>query len=127
MRVVLDSCVWIELLTEGPRTPDYRKALDDLESLVVPTICLTEVHRFVARTRGEEQARATSDSMRQGKVAALDAELALESARQGQGHGLSLADSIVYATARSYAAQLWTQDADFKDLPGVRYFPKKKA
>jgi predicted nuclease of predicted toxin-antitoxin system len=32
-------------------------------------------------------------------------------------------NSIIYATARKFEALLWTRDADFKDLPGVEYFP----
>jgi predicted nucleic acid-binding protein len=35
---------------------------------------------------------------------------------------LPLADSIIYATARKFDALLWTQDVDFKNLPGVKYF-----
>jgi len=37
---------------------------------------------------------------------------------------LPLADSIIYATARLHNAVLWTQDADFKGLAGVKYFAK---
>jgi predicted nucleic acid-binding protein len=29
------------------------------------------------------------------------------------------------ATARAFDATLWTQDADFADVPGVRYIPRK--
>ncbi|HEY3876321.1 MAG TPA: type II toxin-antitoxin system VapC family toxin [Candidatus Kapabacteria bacterium] len=41
-------------------------------------------------------------------------------------HKLSLADSIIYATARFQRATLWTQDADFQDLIGVQYCKKQK-
>ena len=34
---------------------------------------------------------------------------------------LPLADSIILATARKYSAELWTQDADFEGIEGVRY------
>ncbi len=39
-------------------------------------------------------------------------------------NGLPLADSLIYATARRHEAELWTQDAHFAGLAGVRYFPK---
>jgi hypothetical protein len=29
------------------------------------------------------------------------------------------------ATARAYSATLWSQDADFKNIIGVKYTPKK--
>ena len=32
--------------------------------------------------------------------------------------------ALIYATTRHQNSTLWTQDADFKDLPHVRYFPK---
>jgi predicted nucleic acid-binding protein len=35
-----------------------------------------------------------------------------------------LAGSLIYATALRHAATLWTQDAHFEGLPGVRYFAR---
>jgi predicted nucleic acid-binding protein len=37
---------------------------------------------------------------------------------------LSMADSIILATARSLKATLWTQDSHFANLPDVKYIPK---
>jgi predicted nucleic acid-binding protein len=36
-----------------------------------------------------------------------------------------MADSIILATAQAFDAIIWTQDADFKKMKKVRYFPKK--
>lgn len=36
-----------------------------------------------------------------------------------------LADSIMLATARTFDAVLWTQDADFASIAGVKYVAKK--
>lgn len=55
-----------------------------------------------------------------GRVVDLDYSLSLEAAY----HRLPLADSIIYTTAIRFGATLWTQDNYFKDIPGVRYFPK---
>jgi hypothetical protein len=35
-----------------------------------------------------------------------------------------MADSIILTTARTYEAELWTQDADFEGTDGVRYIRK---
>ena len=51
--------------------------------------------------------------------------LALAAAKVGHELKLALADSIILATARSRSAIVWTQDADFEDLEGVRYQAKK--
>jgi predicted nucleic acid-binding protein len=40
------------------------------------------------------------------------------------GTKFPMADSIMLATAREYGAPLWTQDADFEGLDGVRYMAK---
>lgn len=37
---------------------------------------------------------------------------------------LPLADSVMLATARLHGAVLWTQDADFEAIEGVRYVGK---
>lgn len=63
--------------------------------------------------------------MQQGRVVDLDASLALDAAVASARYRLPLADSVVFATARRANASLWTQDADFKGLPGVRYFLKR--
>ena len=35
-----------------------------------------------------------------------------------------MADGIILATARRTGATLWTQDADFEGIAGIRYFAK---
>jgi toxin FitB len=63
--------------------------------------------------------------MQQGAVVDLDARLALAAARVSLETRMPMADSIVLATARLHDATLWTQDADFESVPGVRYRPEK--
>ena len=46
-------------------------------------------------------------------------------AKLGLTHKLPLADSVMLATAQVFGATLWTQDADFDGLPGVRYRAKQ--
>ncbi len=36
-----------------------------------------------------------------------------------------MADSIMLATARAWNATLWSQDADFAKIPGVRFVAKR--
>ena len=63
--------------------------------------------------------------MQQGQVVDLDGALALAAAHAGLAHGLPLADSIVYATARAVSGVVWTQDDDFAALPDVEFRPKQ--
>ena len=53
--------------------------------------------------------------------------LALRGSMLGQRKNLSLADSIIDATAQHARALVWTQDSNFENLPGVRFWPMKRA
>jgi len=35
-----------------------------------------------------------------------------------------MADSLIYINAKLNDATVWTQDVDFKDLDGVKYFKR---
>jgi predicted nucleic acid-binding protein len=62
--------------------------------------------------------------MRQGRSIELDDHLAISAARLSVDTRLALADSIILCTARQNHAVLWTQDAHFAPIPGVRYIAK---
>ncbi len=121
---IVDSSAWLAYLADEPAAEEFAVAIEDTASLVVPTICLLEVFKVVARERGERDALQTAAVMQQGTVVDLDADLALVAARVGRMHRLPLADSVIYATALQFGGMLWTQDDDFRDLPDVRYIPK---
>ena len=59
--------------------------------------------------------------MQQGEIVPLNAALALHAAKLSTKLKLPLVDSLIYTTALRASAQLWTQDADFEGLAGVRY------
>jgi predicted nucleic acid-binding protein len=52
--------------------------------------------------------------------------LALAAVQLGVAHKLPLSDSIALATARRFGATIWTMDAGFEGLAGVKYVPKHK-
>lgn len=120
MRVV-DSCGWLEHLQGSRLGALYAPVLATIDEVVVPTICLTEVYRALARSSGSLAALEASASMRRGAVVPLDHVLATKAACTGQANKLPLADSIIYATARRHDAELWTHDEHFRGLPGVHF------
>jgi predicted nucleic acid-binding protein len=117
---VLDSSCWLEVFGVTPRAPLYQAMAADPGKLVVPVVTLYEVYKTLRRLRDDDIASRAAAYMRQGDVTELDAALCLDAAT----NGLPFADSLIYATARSRNAILWTQDAHFDGLPGVKYFPK---
>ena len=120
---VVDSSGWIEFFTDGPNAGFFAEPIDDLPTLVVPTLSILEVYRWVLRERGRADALTVSASMRQGQLLDLDSSLAIEAAELSASLRLPMADSVLYASARAAGAELWTQDADFEGLEGVRYRP----
>ena len=118
---LVDSCGWLEFLADGPNAGFFARPLANTEELLVPTICLLEVFRRVLQQRGEEAALDVAALMQQGTVVDLDAAIALDAADLGHELKLSLADSVILASARAHGATVWTQDAHFEGLPGVRY------
>ena len=123
---VVDSSAWLEYFANGPNAGYFAHAVEDVSRLVVPTMCILEVFKRVHQQRGEALALQAVALMQQGQVQELDAPLALSAGRLGLAHSLPLADSVVLATARRHGAILWTQDADFKGLDGVRYAQRRK-
>jgi len=117
---VVDSSAWLEYLADSKQAAHFAGALQDTDHLVVPVITIYEVFKKVLRERTEGEAMQVVSLMQAGTVVDLDQSLALEAAR----YPLPLADSIIYATAMSRGAMLWTQDEHFRELPNVRYFPK---
>jgi predicted nucleic acid-binding protein len=124
---VVDSSAWLSYFADESGARAFADAIENTESLVVPTICLTEVFKVVARQRGDGDALQAIAVMQQGRTVDLDGELALLAAVVGAEHKLPLADRIVYATARQLDAVVWTQDEDFEGLPNARYFRKRRS
>jgi predicted nucleic acid-binding protein len=118
---VVDSSAWLEYFANGPNASFFAPAIEKTANLVVPSLTLYEVFKRILQQRDEGAALQAVAAMQQGRVVDLDASLALIGARLSTDHSLPMADSIILATAQAYGAVLWTQDSDFKGMPGVEY------
>ena len=124
---VVDSSAWIEFFVDGPNAGFFAKAVGDVEALLVPSVVVLEVYRYVLRQRGRKEALEAAAAIRQGRIIDLDEGLAIEAAELGASLRLPLADSIIYASALAHEATLWTQDSDFEGLEAVEYRAKRGA
>ena len=118
---VIDSSAWLEYFANGPNATFFAPAIEKTADLIVPSMTLYEVFKRILQQRDEGAALHAVAAMEQGRVVDLDAGLALTAARISAERKLPMADSVILATATTYGAELWTQDADFKGLPGVHY------
>jgi len=121
---IVDSSGWLEYFADGPNAACYLPPLQEAEALIVPAITLYEVFKVILRESGENRALMAVSAMQQGSVVDLTAKLALAASKLSLQHGLPMADSIILATAHAFEATIWTQDADFAQIQGVRYFAK---
>ena len=121
---LVDSCGWLEYFAEGANAGFFVDPIEDTDRLLVPTICLLEVFKRVFQQRGEAAALRAVTNMQEGRLAPLDAAVAMTAARISAETGLPTADSIILATARAHGATIWTQDRDFEGISGVQYRAK---
>ncbi len=122
---LVDSSAWLEYLADGPAAQLFEGAITRTQDLLVPVICVYEVFKRVLQQRGEESALRVVALMQQGKIVDLDSSIALSAAKRSIEYGLPMADAIILATAQVHGAVIWTQDADFRNIKGVKYFPKE--
>jgi len=108
-----------------PSANAFSRAVEAVDQLIVPTICLYEVFKIVLRQRGESAAFSAIALMRQGRVTPLTERIALLAADLSLQTKLPMADSVILATARVHGAHIWTQDADFDGLDDVTFIAKE--
>jgi predicted nucleic acid-binding protein len=122
---IVDSSGWLAYFADEPNSKHFLIPLNDTASLVVPTVTINEVFKVVLRESSENEALHTVVAMQKGTVVDLTAPLAIAASKLSLEHHLPMADSFILATAKAFDATLWTQDADFENINGVKYFPKK--
>jgi predicted nucleic acid-binding protein len=122
---IVDSSGWLAYFADEPNAKHFVTPLSDSASLVVPTVTIYEVFKVILRESGENEALQAIVAMRKGTVVDLSAPLAIAASKLSLEHHLSMAGSIILATAQEFKAIVWTQDSDFESLRNVKYFPKK--
>jgi len=122
---IVDSSGWLAYFADEPNAKHFLTPLNDTDSLVVPTVTIYEVFKVVLRESSENEALQAAVAMQKGRVVDLTASMAIAASKISLEHKIPMADSIILATAKEFEATIWTQDSDFKNIDGVKYFPKK--
>lgn len=122
---LVDSSAWLAFFANEENADIFAEPLKSPSELVVPTVVIYEVFKVLLRESGDDAALAAFAAMSRGRVVDISPRLAVEAARVSLQYGLPMADSMILAIARSTDAIVWTQDADFNDIPGVKCFPKR--
>ena len=98
----------------------FASAIDAPADLRVPVITVYEVIKKVRRELGDDIASSAVVLMQRSPIIDVD----LPQTMKALTNGLPVADSLIYATAQSIGAVVWTQDQHFAGLPNVKYFEK---
>ena len=121
---LIDTCGWIEWLTNGVLVDKFTPYFKQPSNIIVPTVLQYELYKWVCREKNEMEAQSIITISKQSKVIPLDTSLALLAAKLASQYKLSVADALIYATAQRNEAELITSDNHFFNLPGVCYFSK---
>ncbi len=122
---LVDSSAWLEYFADGPNAEFFAPAVEKSRDLIVPTIVVLEVYKRVLRQRTALSALQAVATLRHGRIVDLTASLAIAAATISHHERLPMADSIILATARSENAIIWTQDAHFERISGVKFRARK--
>lgn len=125
--ITVDSSGWVEYFLNGTLSERYSEFLDGKEEIVTPTVSVFEVFKVITRYTDKKYGLLAVEKMSKTQLVPLDQKLALDAAESSMRHGLSMADAIVYATAKAFNARFVTSDADFKSLPNVTYIPLEES
>jgi predicted nucleic acid-binding protein len=122
---LVDSSAWLEYFADGPNAAFFAPVIEKPGDLIVPTIVVFEVYKRIRQQRDRRVALEAVATLRAGRIIDLTLTLAIAAGAISHSEKLPLADSIILATARAENAVIWTQDADFERITGVKFRAKK--
>ncbi len=125
MKNLVDSSAWLEYFTGSKNAGHFIKPIEDTKNLIVSVINIYEIFKKVLTEKDENSAFQAVGIMQGANVIPIDEGISINAAKLNTELKLPMADSIILATAKMENAILWTQDADFKNLPNVKYFKKQ--
>jgi len=121
---LVDSSGWLEYFTDGKNAEFFASVIENTSELIISVINLYEVYKKISSEKDDNAAIQAVALMQQSKVIDVTNSISILAAKLSTKFKIPMADSIIYATARIYDATVWTQDSDFKNLIGVKYFKK---
>ena len=121
---VVDSSGWLEYFSDGPNADKFLTPLQNSSSLIVPVITIYEVFKIVLRESSENEALQAIAAMEKGQVIELTTSISMAASKLSLQYNLPMADSLILSTAQLHGCTIWTLDSDFKEVPGVKFFPK---
>jgi predicted nucleic acid-binding protein len=122
---VVDSSGWLEYFSNGPNASFFEKPILARNSkIIIPSISVYEIFKKIYVEQGKDPALKIMASLLAYPIIPLDEKMAVKASLFSVQFKLPMADAIIYSTARSNAATLWTQDEHFDGLEDVKFIRK---
>jgi len=121
---IIDSSLWLEYFSGTLKNNHIIDIIEDSTNQYVPSICVYEVYKRMLIDKDEIVALSSTSFMQEAVVISITPKIAVLAAKLSKEHKLPMADSIIYATAKIYDAEIYTQDKHFENLEMVHYFEK---
>lgn len=122
MNALIDSYGWIEHFSGGPLSAKYAKYIDTAskKSHFTPSVVLYEVYKRIKKIKDEQAAlTAFAYIVAHTTIVPLNKKISIEAAEISLSQNLSMADSIITATAELTASEIITSDKHFKGRKNV--------
>lgn len=121
---LVDSSGWLEYFTDGKNADYFAPVVENTENLIVSMVNLYEVFKKISVEKNENSAIQAVALMQQSKIIEITEAISIFAAKLSIDYRLPMADGLIYATAKTHDAIVWTQDSDFKNLEDVKYFQR---
>ncbi len=121
---VVDSCGWLEYFGNGANADFFAPAIENTQQLIVPHLVVYEVCKRLRQLYGDAGEAKGVSFLEKGHMSGGNLAVMRQAAMASQLHKLAMADAIIWQTAQTHQAKLYTQDVDLKDLPGVIFKAK---
>ena len=121
---IVDSCGWLEYFANSANADFFAPIIENEKKLIVPHVVVYEVTRRLVHLQGESAALLAQAFLSKGRLVALDGDGLRQAALNAHKYKLAMADAMIWQTAVNHGATVYTQDADFFDLPHVIYKSK---
>lgn len=121
--ILVDSSVIIDYFND--EIDDRVLKIMENRNWIVSIITHYEVYRYVYKIGRVKDLEVVRRRLEAFRTAPLTPDVCAAAARASMLHNLSVADSIIYASARMNGLELLTFDSDLKGKEGVTFIKRK--
>lgn len=122
--ILADTSVLIDFF-QGISSEEAKRILNASE-IAISILTYLEVCRFCYKTGKTSLLEVYQQRLKSFRILGITTSICDDAARISHTRRMSMADAVIYATARENGLRLATSDSDLKGLEGVIFLKPKK-